>query len=263
MLERVTAHRFDGRMGNGKTWPCKLTCEAADGQEIEVVAKFSAGCERRVGGLVAEAIGAMAAADLDLGVPEPYLVAFDDAFVDAMPPQHNDMAKRMRDSVRVAFGSRKLPPGFTVWPHGKGLLIAIRQQAAEIFAFDCLIENPDRRPENPNLLLDGRSFAIFDHELALFPSSILFRHPPWEVGALQATAPRHALFEGLKGRSYDWARLQGAWEGLTDDRLDAFMRALPPEWKDGDGAAAEALVCLRNVRQNIRPALAEVARVLA
>ena len=76
MLDSVIAVRFDRRMGNGKTWPCLVSGLKPDGDEMEVVAKFSAGCERQVGGLVAEAIAAMLAADLDLPVPEPVLVEF-------------------------------------------------------------------------------------------------------------------------------------------------------------------------------------------
>jgi hypothetical protein len=70
VLDLVTASRFDRRTSSGKTWPCLLSCTRADGDETEVVAKFSAGCERQVGGLVAEAIAAILAADLDLPVPE-------------------------------------------------------------------------------------------------------------------------------------------------------------------------------------------------
>ncbi|MCK6557065.1 hypothetical protein L6Q96_21180 [Candidatus Binatia bacterium] len=48
MLDLVTAARFDRRTSSGKTWPCLLSCATADGNEREVVAKFSAGCERGV-----------------------------------------------------------------------------------------------------------------------------------------------------------------------------------------------------------------------
>lgn len=48
MLSHVTAVRFDGRVQSGRTAPCRLTCEAADGTDVEVVAKFSDGCDRKV-----------------------------------------------------------------------------------------------------------------------------------------------------------------------------------------------------------------------
>src|ERR1039457_5387304 len=45
MLDLITAVRFDGRVQTGRTVPCRLTCENAEGVEVEVVAKFSAGCD--------------------------------------------------------------------------------------------------------------------------------------------------------------------------------------------------------------------------
>lgn len=264
MLELVVAERFGRRMTNGKTWPCELECARADGSGVELVAKFSVGCERRVGGLIVEAISAMLAADLDLPVPEPLLVSFDDDFIQCLSAAHVELAQRMRASSPVAFGSSKLPPGFTVLPIGKPIPVAVRQQAAEIFAFDCLIQNPDRRADNPNLLFDGRSFAIFDHELAFITTGIIGWQPPWKMGSLQAiNSNRHVLFAELSGRAHDLTRLEGAWQAITDQQLENYRRALPAEWADDGGAAGKALGFVAELRDNIRPALAEIVRVLA
>lgn len=263
MLTHAVAQRFDRRMGSGRTWPCLLACESHADSNIEVVAKFSAGCDRGIGGLVAEALSAILAADLDLPVPEPYLVGFDDDFLDTIPVEQEATAERLRRSTRIAFGSKKLPPGFSVFPSGKVVPVASRQQAVEIFAFDCLIANPDRRPNNPNLLYDGRSFAIFDHELAFMSEGIIGWQPPWAVGALQSLGHSHILFRALSGRATDLTRLQGAWEALSDKRFAEYEASLPPEWQDDNGVTAGILAYLHNVRDNIRPALAEVVRVLA
>lgn len=263
MLEQVTAQRFDRRMTSGKTWPCLLECERSDGQEVELVAKFSAGCERREGGLIAEAIAAMLAADLDLPVPEPFVVKVEDSFIRTLPSSASDVAERIRTSSRLAFGACKLPPGFVLWPPGRSIPAAVRQQAAEIFAFDCLVQNPDRRTGNPNLLFDGRSFAIFDHELAFMTTGIIGWQPPWRGGALQAAGQTHVLFAELSGRAYDWSRFEGAWEALSDQRLNDYERALPHEWHANGDIAGQALAYVGSVRDNIRSALAEVSRVLS
>ena len=264
MLDRVLAQRFDRRMISGKTGPCQLACERANGEEVEVVAKYSAGCERGIGGLVSEAIGAMLAADLDLPVPEPVLVDFDDNFVATLPASEAALTSRLLRSSHVAFGSAKLPAGYSLLPAGKNIPAAVRQQAAEIFAFDCLIQNPDRRPENPNLLFDGRSFAIFDHELAFMTTGIIGWRPPWQTGALQNIgSATHTLFNGLSGRRYDFARLLGAWQTVSDIRLVEYRNALPTEWNAGGDAVDEALALIASVRNNIEPAMAEVVRVLA
>lgn len=264
MLDSVIAVRFDRRMGNGKTWPCLLGCQKADGDEVEVIAKFSVGPERQVGGLAAEAIAAMLAADLDLPVPEPLLVEFDAEFVELIKHRDEALAERAGRSVPVAFGSSKLPPGFTLLPRDKGIPQTLRAQAAEIFAFDALIQNPDRRPENPNCLLDGRSFAIFDHELAFITTGLIGWRPPWQPGALDGmTGPnRHVFHAALQGYTPDFNRLMGAWRALSDARLQEYRQALPPVWQ-GDGRVIdETLGYLASVRDNIEPALAEVARVM-
>lgn len=262
MLATVKAVRFDGQMKSGRTAPCKLECVRADASSVELVAKFSSGCDRKNGSLVAEAVAAMLAADLDLPVPEPFLVSFDADFIDCVPASSNAVAARMRASSPIAFGSAKLPPGFAVLPTGKAIPSAARQEAAEIFAFDCLIQNPDRRPTNPNLLFDGQHFAIFDHELAFMTQGIIGWRPPWVPGSLR-NAGQHVLFGALQGKSADLRRLEGAWQAISDSRLDEYLTALPLEWNDAIGIGEGALGFVREVRDNIRPALAEVVRVLA
>ena len=81
-----------------------------------------------------------------------------------------DMARR---SNPVAFGSKHLPPGYTSWPVGKAIPKDALATAAEIFAFDVLIVNDDRRPVNPNCLFGGSSPAIYDHEMAFSPRGLL------------------------------------------------------------------------------------------
>lgn len=261
MLDRVTAIRFDRQRTTGKTGPCDLECARKDDSTVELVAKFSDGCERKTGSLVAEAITAMLAADLDLPVPEPFLVDFDAEFVDGVP--NRVVAARMRASVPVAFGSAKLPPGFAVMPTGKAIPTVIRQQAIEVFVFDCLVQNPDRRPSNPNLLFDGKNFAIFDHELTFMTTGIIGWKPPWEIGALQAVhADQHVLFAELKGKSYDLTRLEGAWRAISDARIADYRSALPAEWSDAAAVADEATRFIAQVRDNIERSIAEAVRVL-
>ena len=162
------------------------------------------------------------------------------------------------------FGSNKLPPGFALLPRDKAIPQTLRAQAAEIFAFDALIQNPDRRPENPNCLLDGRSFAIFDHERAFITRGIIGWRPPWHLGALDGMKGpnRHVFHAGLQGTTPDFNRLMGAWQAISDARLREYRLALPLAWSDAGGVAEETLGYIASVRDNIEPALAEVVRVM-
>jgi len=263
MLSQVTAVRFDGRAKSGRTIPCRLTCEAADRAEVEVVAKLSAGCDRKVTALVMETIAAMLAADLDLPVPEPFLVSLEPEFIAGLPDETvADMARR---SNPVAFGSKHLPPGYTSWPVGKAIPKDAMATAAEIFAFDALIANDDRRPVNPNCLFSGASLAIYDHEMAFFTEGIIGWQPPWVIGSLQSfkQTRRHLFSEQLCGKTVNFDRLAGAWLAVTDERLAAYRAALPDAWNSASQHADQALLYIGQARDNIEAALQEVRRVIS
>jgi len=263
MLSHVTAVRFDGRVQTGRTVPCRLTCEASDGAEIEVVAKLSGGCDRKVTALAMEGIAAMLAADLDLPVPEPFLVAFEPEFVAGLPDEV--VAAIARRSNPIAFGSKHLPPGYTSWPVGKAIPKDALATAMDIFAFDVLIVNDDRRPENPNCLFSGSSLAIYDHEMAFFTEGIIGWQPPWEIGSLESLRQtrRHLFSEQLSGKPVNLDRLAGAWLAVTDERLTAYRQALPEAWNSATEYADRALRYIGQVRDNIEAALREVRRVIS
>ena len=264
MLSHVTAVRFDGRVQSGRTVPCRLTCESADGAEVEVMAKLSDGCDRKVTALVMEAIAAMLAADLDLPIPEPFLVILEPDFIAGIPDTNvTAMAHR---SSPVAFGSKHLPPGYTSWPVRKAIPKDAVATAAEIFAFDALTMNDDRRPVNPNCLFNGTNLAIYDHEMA-FPSTegIIGWQPPWNIGSLEYKKQTrdHLFFEQLCGKPVSFDRFVGAWLAVTDERLAAYRAALPGEWNSASQHADQALLYIGQVRDNIEAALQEVRRVIA
>lgn len=262
MLDLVTAVRFDGRVQTGRTMPVRLACETSARVEVEVVAKLSASCDRRAAALVAEAIAAMLAADLDLPVPEPFLVRLDRDFGEAIADP--ELAAIARRSSPIAFGSKKLPPGYTTWPVGKAIPKEAQSVAAEVFAFDALIANADRRIDNPNCLFLGSNVAIIDHELAFITEGLVGWRPPWQVGALDALRrPQSHLFaEQLRGKALNFDRLAGAWVAVTDGRLAEYRGALPAEWSTASDSADAALSHIAAVRDNLDMALREISRVL-
>ncbi len=262
MLDIVRAVRFDRRTIAGRSRPCLIAAEAADGHEVELVAKFSRGCDRGVNALVAEAIAAVLAADLSLPVPESFLVHVSKDFARAIPD--SEQAQLVLGSISPAFGSKKLPTGFSTWPVGRAMPTSMIQQAAEIFAFDAMIGNDDRRPENPNCHVKGEALAIFDHELAFSGSLVLGWQPPWKLGALQRYREqgRHIFTDSLRGRNLSFAAFQQRWNQITDARLEEYKRALPPEWSTDPTMIRSSLNLIANLRDNIVPTLTEVTRAI-
>lgn len=263
MLELVQATRFDRTMTKGRTLPLLMTAERSDGGQVELIGKFSYGGDIGAIGLVREAIGAMLAADLGLPVPQPLLVNVSDAFIDTVTDR--DAATLLRHSLRIGFGSSKLPDGYSLWPHGHRLSKGMLVKAAEIFAFDALIQNADRRPDNPNMQVKGEQFAIFDHELAFVWEGVLFWKPPWQPGGLDNVAQpgRHILFTAVKGQSVDFSRFIGAWEAISDERVAKYRAALPAEWASASSTSEKVLGFVRELRENIRPAMIEIQKALA
>lgn len=260
MLEELRAIRFSRKMSSGKTGPCLLGAERKDGTEVEVVVKFSAACERGVGALACEALAAMLAADLDLPIPEPFVVRIEPSFANAFPPSWRDVAEKVRASSSLAFGSALLPPGYSLASPSIPRVLVL--QAADIFAFDCFVANADRRVENPNCQSNGKTYAIFDHELAFITKGIIGWQPPWKEGALERDAPRHLFYHGLKGKSLRFERLEGAWLAIRDQRISEYGAALPQEWLVQGSAALDALGYIAEIKNRVNEALSEVSRVL-
>ena len=173
-------------------------------------------------------------------------------------------AARIAASSRVAFGSRLAGPQYAPWNPGTALFEALVPLACAVFVFDGIIQNPDRRSDNPNCLVRGDAIRIFDHELAFTHRLMIGWRPPWTLGGLRAMeAPGHHIFRGiLRGRTVDYAPIREAWAGLSDARVESYAEQLPPQWTAGAAAAAEAIALIKEARDNIDACLAEVRRVL-
>lgn len=205
MLDRATPIEFSRTTTNGRTRPAIVVCETAAGDQIDVVAKFSASCDQGVINLAREAIVACLAADLGLPIPKPFLL-------DIQPDRAASVADAaaraaMQRSAPVAFGSTWVGPQFSAWNDGNTLRPAMRPAALGIFAFDAIIQNPDRRSSNPNCLVRGNAIRIFDHELAFTHGGTLGWIPPWQPGGLQHLAqPGFHIFRGkLNVENLDFA----------------------------------------------------------
>ncbi len=271
MLEVVTAARFDKPMGVGKTTPALVTCDREDGREVEVVVKWANASEAGIGALRREALAALLAADLDLPVPEPFLVATEAEFA-ATIPASDEKRRIVRDhaakSVGINFGSKLLPPGFTTIGVDRALNRALLPVAAEILAFDVFLNNPDRTVSNPNCQSNGRELAIFDHELAFVTEGVLFWRPPWEDGSIefpvrQPPEIRHVFLEEVRGTKVDFDRLGGAFDVVTAERLEAYRIALPPQWLGVEDAVAPILDYIAALKANIDSAIKNLAQALA
>lgn len=263
MLRRAKAIAFDAAISSGRTRPSRITGQADGGHIVELVAKFSAGCDRGEASLALEVIGACLAADLALPVPVPYLVEWTPEWASLIL----DVERRalVTKSSPVAFGSTHAPNGFSAWFVGRAISESLLPTALAVFTFDALINNPDRRDDNPNCLFRGDQIRIFDHELAFMTRGLVPRwEEPWILGSLRHLEAhgRHIFVPGLRGRALDFGSIRARWMGLSDERLSEYRAALPGAWSSVDAVVDDALALIRDVRDHIDDCLVEVRRVL-
>jgi hypothetical protein len=262
MITRLQATEFNRPMKSGKTAPLLITGEDTEGQLVEVVAKYSSGCERREIGLAMEVIAACLAGDLGLPVPQPFTVETTPEWIGLIPDEA--IRARLEASSPIAFGSRLLTPQYLPWHGGTALPGFLVQTAAEVLVFDAIVQNPDRRAENPNCLVRGDEIRIIDHELAFSHGLVIGWVPPWQAGGLKPleTPGHHIFMDRLKGRDIDFNVIRDAWAALPDAHLADYAAAVPDAWKTDAQEIARALNLIRDARDNIDGCIAEVKRVL-
>lgn len=263
MLMEVEAVRFDRVMTNGKTKPIMVACDRSTGDEIEIIAKFSFGCDNSPDALVREALAAMLAKDLGLPVPEPFIVSVSPEFIRTIDDPV--VASYLRQSIPLGFGSKRLPDGYATWTSSSGKLSDnLRTEAVEILAFDCFVTNADRRPENPNLLCNGKLFAIIDHEMAFMTNLNMLWTEPWIKGSLSSFyhPKQHVFFNALKTGELDLQRFSDAFVMITDKRIKEYNDAIPTSWLSQNDALGRAIAFIPKLRDNVKDAIEELQRAL-
>lgn len=199
----------------------------------EYVVKLTGAMERGVAGHLCELIASRVATELGVMVPVPAIVMLDEAFVrlvaDARRRENPLAAERIGRSAGLNFGSKQLT-GVATWPTDRELPAAQRQAAAEIFAFDALIENPDRGFRNPNLFTAGDDLIVFDHETAFsFLLDVLPTGEPWKLARTPYLSD-HVFFHRLRGKVIDLERFESALAALDG----GLVADVPEEWNNGD-----------------------------
>lgn len=263
MLDRATPIEFSRTTTSGRTRPAIVVCETATGDQIDIVAKFSASCDQGVVNLAREALAGCLAADLGLPIPKPFLLDIQpDWAASVVDPVARAAIQR---SAPVAFGSTWVGAQFSTWNDGTLLRPAMQPAALGIFVFDAIIQNPDRRASNPNCLVRGDAIRIFDHELAFTHGVILGWTPPWQLGGLQhLVQPGFHIFRGkLRIENVDFHPVKESWKRIDDSRIAEYAASIPAEWAEAKPAVESALKLIGDARDRIEACLIEVRRVLS
>jgi len=225
-------------MATGRNRPLLLGCDDAAGNELEVVVKLR-GREMSAEMQLAELMTAQLADDLGLDVPLAAVVELPFGFEGVV--SQPEVAAAVKASAGLNFGSVHLGTSFTTWPPARAPHGHQRDQAAAIFAFDALVQNPDRKAANPNLWARSDRLGVYDHEQAFSFLSIPIiggAPRPWEVNDHAAASFRflesHIFYAPLRGANFSLDAFEERLGNLTDRQLAAYATVVPSEWR-GDG----------------------------
>jgi len=248
-------------MTSGRSFPALCSCEDALGIRVDdYVVKLRGGLDRGKTGLVCELVASRLAPHFGIAVPEPALVLIDRQFAELVAAAEPKGAHLLRNSIGLNFGSRQLSD-MTEWPVDKWIPDAMWQSAVNIFAFDALIQNPDRRYSNQNLFTRSNDIFIYDHELAFsFLEAIASSGPPWRLEG-QPYLAEHVFYRPLKKKAIDLDGFTTALAALPGAALDAVLAEVPSEWNNE--RLSEIELYLRTVARGAREFAEEIRRRLA
>jgi hypothetical protein len=136
----------------------------------------------------------------------------------------------------------------------------LRQAAIDVFAFDALIQNPDRRRDKPNVLWKGDELNVIDHEMAFsFLFALVHSARQWSLDD-QAYLKHHIFYQQLAHSAIDLARITGAIEAVNATFWTELERLIPIEWKGTNFGHIRRHV--ESVQQNLDEFMNDVRRIL-
>jgi hypothetical protein len=217
-------------MTSGRTSPALCGCEGQLGVTAgDFVVKLCGTVQLR--GLVSELLGAELATHFGISSPAPVLITLQPEMAELIGCSEPAKAELVKQSIGLNFGTQVLI-GFNTWPVDKQVPDTMRGLAVNVFAFDALLQNPDRTYRNPNLLTSGDAVMIIDHELAFsFLRDISPSTASWVLDG-QRYLENHVFYRQLKSKTIDLTEFTARLRELSETVLDEIFADVPPEWNN-------------------------------
>jgi hypothetical protein len=261
MIARLTATQFQRFMESGRTFPALCGCSDESGNPVgEYVVKLCGAVDGKEAALVNELLGAALAGYFSLSAPQPAIIFLDPLFTNLISVEYPSRRDVLQSSAGWNFGTKHMPAAGT-WPVDMSIPWDRIASAVEIFAFDALIQNPDRRFNNPNLLADTSGFHVFDHELAFsFLRVVLPSSTPWIIDQ-DRYLEQHVFYRKLKAKPIELEGFTTKLAAMPDAFLDGLVAEVPPEW-DNQECVARIVEHLRVAKDHATEFAESIRRVL-
>lgn len=234
MISTLTAVHMHKVLSSGRSHPVILGCIDAGGQNAgDFVVKLAGAMDTRERGPASELIASFLASHFGILHPSPAAVRLHPDLIHWLARRQPEIATVLRSSSGLNFGTSLLVDVST-WPVGHQVPEGMMTAAANIFAFDAVIANDDRRIDNPNVLVRGDDLFAIDHEAAFsFLYLVTRNNPSWEVRDRRSLRD-HVFFYQLRKREIDLSLFTARLSALGDEELEAIVREMPAEWRHDD-----------------------------
>jgi hypothetical protein len=170
------------------------------------------------------------AAEFGIDAPLPAMVSLSAELLDAAGDTLRQWGVTLRPGHAVGLELRRgLTPLNRYVPLEGG---AYQADALRIYAFDMLVQNPDRRVENPNCGNFKGRLVAYDHEMAFsFLHPIVGAGHPWEVPRFSRQHLFHGFVAGARRRgAIDWDPIKDAVRTVSE-RVEGLVEYLPDAWR--------------------------------
>lgn len=245
MIITLEAMRFERFLKTGRTHPMVIECEQSiveDRDALEfsndenaaprlMVVKALGLPEVEERNLFCEFVGNLLARELGLFTPSPALITISQEFADAV----NTIAKNERLPIYlkagVGVGGEYLFPLRHLTP--KPILTDEEiNQAAAIYAYDLLSQNPDRG-NKPNCAFYKDGLVAFDFELGFsFLLPILGqKKEAWQVSQ-HGINQMHLFRTTLRNKAVEWKSFISKLEILCKNNMETILSQMPERWQD-------------------------------
>jgi len=203
------------------------------GKEREtLVVKSRAGYADRPEAMLKELFALLMARKLGLNAPEPVLVELLPGF-DFGASDHDGYPELIQQSHGWNVGTVHLGEDWKPWIQGSKPRSITDAKLEDAYAFDGMIQNSDREPDNPNMLWKGSELAVLDFDKAFaFLRIEEAEDRPWRKTLVRQNLSRHCLHQHLPEPAEGevigaalWAEFEGWWLGNPSGRISAEIAA--------------------------------------
>ena len=198
VLQKYEAIQFHRPMERGFTSPFLITAEHEESGEKEtLVVKSRAGYKNRQSAIFLEIqFTTLLAQGLGVHTPEPVVVNSPEGF-EFGAADYETSHQLIKKSYGLNFATIHLGKDWKTWGAGKPQKIPT-DDTERIYSFDALVQNADRKADNPNLLWKGTQIVALDFDRAFAYIDSHSVDKAWREVIAMLQIKEHVLYSELK-----------------------------------------------------------------